>query len=186
VSVQLEAADALWDGNAPAARRMLDHALASTRSGLTEARRALHALRASPLDDLGLPRAVTSLAESVAARANLTLDLDVESGLVKLAPEVEQCVYRVAQEGLTNVARHAEAKAVRVALAEDAGRVALTVADDGRGFDVAGVNGAHYGLRGLRERAEMVGATLEVDSAARRGTVIRLMVPAGEAIRGAA
>jgi signal transduction histidine kinase len=177
VTVQLEAVEALWDVNAAGARRMLEQALAATRSGLTEARRALQALRASPLADLGLPLAVTSLAESAAARANLALELDVDNQVRTLAPHVEQSVYRVAQEALTNVARHAQAKALRVALLQRDGEVSLTVADDGRGFDVARVNGAHYGLRGLRERAEMVGAALQVESAPQRGTTIRFVVP---------
>jgi signal transduction histidine kinase len=174
VSVQLEAVQALWDVNAEAARKMLDQATANTRSGLTEARRALQALRAKPLEDLGLLLALNTLAESVAARAGLTLDLDVPHQLDQLTPEVEQCIYRVAQEALTNVARHAGARSLRVALTRDNGPLMLTIADDGRGFDPAAVNGMHYGLKGLRERAEMIGASLEVSSRPEQGTSIRL------------
>ena len=175
-SVQLEAVQALWDVNADAARRMLDQATATTRNGLTEARRALQALRAKPLEDLGLALAISTLAESVAARTGLKLDLDVHNHLDHLAPEVEQCIYRVAQEALTNVTRHADARSLRVALARDNGPLTLTIADDGRGFDPAAVNGTHYGLKGLRERAEMIGATLEVGSQPQQGTTVHLML----------
>ena len=115
-----------------------------------------------------------------AARAGLRLELDVRNHLKKLTPHVEQCVYRVAQEALTNVARHADAKTLRAAFRHDAGSLALTVADDGSGFDLAQVSTARYGLKGLRERAEMIGAALHVDSALETGTTISLVVPSVE------
>ena len=90
---------------------------------------------------------------------------------------MEQCIYRVAQESLTNVTRHADAKTLHVSLHHDSESLTLTVADDGRGFEIAGVDSARYGLQGLRERAEMVGATLQVESNLQSGTTIRLIVP---------
>lgn len=176
VAVQLEAVQALWEVDTNGARAMLDQALRSTRSGLTEVRRALHALRAQPLEDLGLALAVSTLAESLASRAGLHLDLEVPKHLDHLAPEVEQCVYRVAQEALTNVARHADARALHVALARADGHVTLHVTDDGRGFDPASVHGAHFGLQGLRERAEMIGGRLVVESRPEQGTTVRLEI----------
>ena len=180
-TVQLEAVQALWDVQPGEARQMLDQALEVTQSGLTEARRALHSLRASPLDDLGLALAIRDMAKSTAARTNLRLDLDLQNHIENLAPEVEQCVYRVAQEAVTNATRHADAKTLRVALQHDRSCLTLTVADDGRGFDPDHVNDARYGLKGLRERAEMIGGTLDVDSALTTGTTIRLVVPFAEA-----
>jgi signal transduction histidine kinase len=177
VSVQLEAVQALWEVNVKGARQMLDQALQSTRSGLTEVRRALQSLRASPLEDLGLTLAVSDLAESIAARANLKLDLEVENHWENIRPEVEQCIYRVAQEALTNAARHADAKSLRVALMRESRGLTLIISDDGCGFDPAAVNGAHYGLKGLRERAEIVGAALQVESELQQGTTVRLIVP---------
>ena len=174
-AVQLEAVQALWDIKPQEARQMLDQALESTQSGLTEARRALQSLRASPLDDLGLTLAIRDMARSTAARANLHLDLDLQNHIENLAPDVEQSVYRVAQEALTNAARHADAKTLRVALQHDSNSLTLTVADDGSGFDLAQVSDARYGLKGLHERAEMIGASLQVDSTS--GTTIRLIVP---------
>ena len=181
LAVQLEAIEALWEDNPGKARQILDQARRAAQSGLTEARRSLQALRASPLEDLGLGLAVRELAKEAAARASQRLDLDVPSHLQNLAPEVEQCIYRVAQESLTNVTRHADAKSLRVALRIESGTLTLTIADDGRGFDPAALNSARYGLQGLRERAEMVGAVLHVTSSIPGGTLIRLVVPPMEA-----
>ena len=176
-TVQLEAVQALWDVKPQEARQMLDQALEVTQNGLTEARRALQSLRASPLDDLGLTLAIRDMAKSTAARANLRLDISLQNHIENLAPEVEQCIYRVAQEAVTNAARHADAKTLRVALQYDSSSLTLTVADDGRGFDPTQVNNARYGLKGLHERAEMIGAALHVDSALKTGTTIQLVVP---------
>ncbi len=176
VAVQIEAAQALSEIDAAAEHKMLEQALETTRSGLTDARRSLHALRASPLEDLGLGLAVRNLAESVAARAGLKLDLDIGAHLENLAPAVEQCLYRVAQEALTNVARHANAASVEVALARENGQVRLTVSDDGCGFDMAAVGDTRYGLKGLRERAETVGGTLVVESEKDKGTKVALEI----------
>ena len=156
---------------------MLDQALDATQSGLTEARRALGSLRASPLDDLGLSLAISHMAKSTAARGNLHLELDAQNHIENLPPEVEQCIYRVAQEAMTNVARHSDAKSLRIALRHDSGALTLTITDDGHGFDPAKVNDARYGLKGLRERAEMIGASLHVDSELKTGTTIQLVVP---------
>ena len=180
-TVQLEAVQALWDVQPREARQMLDQALEVTQNGLTEARRALHSLRASPLEDLGLALALSEMAKSTAARANLRLELDVQNHLKNLTPDIEQCVYRVAQEALTNAARHADAKTLRVTLQHDTSYLTLTVADDGRGFDPAQVNHVRYGLTGLRERAEMIGASLQVKSSLKTGTTIDLVVPLAEA-----
>ena len=179
-TVQLEAVQALWDIQPQAARQMLDQALEVTQSGLTEARRALHSLRASPLEDLGLALAISDMAKSTAARTNLRLELDVQNHLKNLEPQVEQCVYRVAQEAMANVARHAEATSLSVSLRHDARALTLTIADDGRGFDTAQVNEARYGLQGLRERADMIGASLDVHSTSNTGTTIQLVVPLAE------
>jgi signal transduction histidine kinase len=177
VTVQLEAVQSLWEVNSAEARRILEQALRATRTGLTEARRALQALRASPLEDLGLALAIRDLAKSVAARANLELDLEVGDHLENLSLEVEQCIFRVAQEALTNVARHADARSLRVALKRENGLLTLTVADDGRGFDSVAVEGARYGLKGLRERAEIFGGRLEVGSQLEHGTKVKLVLP---------
>lgn len=177
VAVELEAVSALWDADPAQAHAMLEQSLIATRSGLTETRRALQALRSSPLEDLGLALAIRQEAESVAARANLTLALHIPERLDNLPPDVEQCLYRVVQEALANVAHHAQARRVEIRLLEERGRLTLSVSDDGCGFALDSLDTEHHlGIRGVQERAEMVGGALEIDSGPGRGTTIRLTV----------
>jgi signal transduction histidine kinase len=178
VTVQLEAVDALWETDPAAAHILLDQSLVTTRTGLTETRRALQALRASPLEDLGLVLAVRHLAESLAARTGLTLDLQLPEQLDDLTPTVEQCIYRVTQEALANVDRHAGANNLSVQLERENQHLTLTVADDGCGFarDQARAD-RQFGLQGMKERAEMLGGSFEVHSELGQGTRLRLRVP---------
>lgn len=181
VAVQLEATNALWDDDPPTARAMLEQSLAATRDGLGEARRAIHALRAAPLEDLGLALAIRNLAESVAARAGLALDLHAPERIDDLEPEVEQAVYRIAAEALTNVTRHANARTLTVQLNQAGGQLTLTISDDGRGFDAArSPPDDQYGLRGMRERAEMIGGALEIESQPGEGATVQLTVEAAK------
>ncbi len=172
VAVQLEAMRTLWNAQPDAARTLLGEALEATRTALREARRAIGALRASPLEDLGLARAVKALAESEAARGGFVLDLKIEE--CKIGSGMEHAIYRIAAEALANVVRHAQARRVTVVL--ESGR--LIVADDGRGFDPAApLDDARFGLTGMRERARIIAATLEIESARGKGTTVRLTVP---------
>jgi signal transduction histidine kinase len=177
ITVQLEAAESIWGVDMPKVRALMDGALNNTRTGLTEARRALRALRAGALEEVGLRVAVGDLARSAAARGSLTLDLKLPDELPALTQAEEQCVYRVAQEALSNVTRHARASHVRVALQHTSGQLTLTIADNGKGFDMVQANGGHFGLKGLRERADLVGAKLEVVSEPKRGTTLTLHAP---------
>jgi signal transduction histidine kinase len=173
----LEAAKTLWEGSPQDARGMLEQSLETTRSGLTETRRALQALRASPLEDLGLALALRGLAESIASRTGLILDLEIPDRLEvdSLSPGVEQGIYRIAQEALENVAKHAQAHRVCVSITQQGGRFAMTIADDGRGFEKETLALIHqYGLQGMRERTELLGGDLKVESTPGSGTTIRL------------
>jgi signal transduction histidine kinase len=175
LAVQLEAVRSAWPSAPDKAGRMLDDALASTRNGLTETRRAIGSLRASLLEDLGLGLAVRDLAEDAASRMEAHLDLEIPATIEVLPPAVEQGVYRVAQEALENAVRHSEARRLGVRLATAGGCLTLTVTDDGRGFDVSKADlTGHFGLMGIRERAEMVGGSLEVRSRPGEGTVVEL------------
>lgn len=177
VAVEQEAVSALWDSDPAQARAMLEQSLSATRTGLAETRRALQALRSSPLEDFGLALAIRQEAESVAARANLALDLHIPERLDNLPPDVEQCIYRVAQEALANVAHHAQARRVEISLLKERGRLILRVSDDGHGFDPDTVDTEyHLGIRGMQERAEMVGGVLEIDSEPGQGVTVRLIV----------
>jgi signal transduction histidine kinase len=155
------------------ATALLDHSLRAIREGLTETRRALKELRAKPLEDLGLALAVRTLAESYAGRSDVHLELDIDHDFGDTPAEVQQSVYRIAQEALANVADHAQAQTVRVELKQDRGRIQLIIRDDGCGFDPgSSEHENHYGLLGMRERAEMIDGELSVESQIGKGTQV--------------
>ncbi|MEM7133619.1 MAG: sensor histidine kinase [Chloroflexota bacterium] len=184
VTVQLGAVETLWDGSPDEAKDLLTQADASARDGLEEARRALQALRASPLEALGLVLALEALAKEAAARIGGQLHLDMpEENLTFLEPHIEQSIYRVAQEALENCVRHAEAKTLWVTLVhstekDQTGQLQLTISDDGRGFEQShSAPTGHYGVAGMKERASVVGGTLQVESSVEEGTMVQLVVP---------
>jgi signal transduction histidine kinase len=176
LSVQFEALLTISNGMPPKAQAMLEKMQLETRSGLDETRRALSALRASPLEDLGLPTALRALSEDFASRHSLELKLKTPEELDNLPMEVEQGFYRVAQEALENVGRHAHASQLQVCLEGKTSNLALTISDDGEGF-LSGVGGdeTKFGLRGMQERADLIGAKLVIDSQAGKGTIVRLV-----------
>ena len=179
LSVQLETLKAYWDIDRNTAQKILEQSLKATHEGLEETRRTLKALRASPLDNLGLSMALRRMVEDAALRANLSLDMPEIGDLPPLSPDVEQCIYRVAQEAISNVARHANAKKLTVKLERVKEKVVLTVQDDGAGFDVKKDFGIdHYGLAGMQERAKLVGGVLEIKSGPGAGTVVTLSIQA--------
>jgi two-component system, NarL family, sensor histidine kinase UhpB len=129
------------------------------------------------LDDLGLVSAIDALAADVTEASGVPVTVEVDPLLPGLGAEAELVVYRIAQESLTNVARHAGAQAVDLSLRHADAAVVLTVTDDGRGIG-DGVEGA--GIRGMRERALLVGAELAVGPHRDGGTEVRLRVPIRE------
>jgi signal transduction histidine kinase len=154
---------------------MLQEALTTTRSGLDETRRALQDLRASPLEDLGLNLAIRTLAEDTAARGKLSIEIELTENINNLPPEVEHCFYRVAQEALENVLKHAQAQKVSIHLNQANERLTLTVSDNGQGFAVDKLEqNHHFGIKGMRERAEMIGAKFEITSQPGQGTTVNL------------
>src|SRR5579864_4402403 len=132
-------------------------------------------LRPTALDDLGLRAALATHIENWSKRAGISAELHT-SGLSgdRLASETETTLYRIAQEALTNVAKHSRAEHVDVILERRAEQVVLIVEDDGVGFDPgdAGTTRQGLGLQGMQERAALVGATLQIESAAGKGTTI--------------
>jgi two-component system sensor histidine kinase UhpB len=153
---------------------------AAVRQALEEVRRIARELRPDMLEHLGLVSALTELSRKFADQSGIRVERRFAQDLPPLSEEAELAVYRVAQESLTNVARHAHASLVELALEPGAGSVVLRVVDDGRGLvDTAVLNG-HGGLRGMRERAVLVGGALAVKHAREGGVEVRLEVPAGK------
>lgn len=176
ISVSLETAKAYFDVDRQKTRELLEKSLEATRSGVDETRRALKALRASALEDMGLGAAVRQLAESAASRFHLDLELGLQDPLPSLSPDVEEVIYRIAQEAIENVSRHAQARRLRVHLSHNGDGMTLTVADDGIGFNSKESPAGHYGLVGMRERAELAGGRLIIESEKGKGTKVTLKI----------
>jgi signal transduction histidine kinase len=140
---------------------LVDAALQRSIDGI---RRLCAALRPSVLDDLGLVPAVDWLLSDLAGRTETRIAMETQGERLLLNPEEELVIFRVAQEALHNVEHHAHASRVVVRLANDPDRLRLEVIDDGCGFDPALVRQGSLGLAGMRERASLIGARLEVSS----------------------
>ncbi len=176
ISVSLETAKAYFDIDSNKTRDLIDKSLESTRTGVDETRRALKALRANALEDMGLGLAIQRAAESAATRFNLNLTLDLKNPMPSLSPDVEQTIYRVVQESIENIVNHSRAKNFSVQLTSDS-HTTLVIQDDGVGFD-ANAKGptGHFGLVGMHERAELAGGTLKIKSEKGKGTQVVLTI----------
>jgi two-component system sensor histidine kinase UhpB len=147
------------------------------RDGADQVREIARGLRPESLEELGLRSALVGLTTAVADRSGLQVSRDIDTPLPALSAETELVIYRVAQEALTNVVRHAGASRVEVAVHERDGHLELRVADDGKGPGAAARN-AGRGISGMRERAAYSGGTLAVRRGPRGGTTVTLRVPA--------
>jgi two-component system, NarL family, sensor histidine kinase UhpB len=152
----------------------LELARETTRTSLEEVRRISQRLRPGVLADLGLLNSLSSLASELTARADARVQRGFTPGLPQLSMEAELVVYRVAQEALTNVARHADAREVELGLTRRGDRIVLRVADDGTG---QGAFQEGAGIQGMRERAQMAGGELHVRHREGDGTVVELELP---------
>ena len=175
LAVQLEAIITVLNPDQVEVHAMLKKAQATTRNGLSETRRALKDLRAQPLDDLGLGLALTNLARATTNRAGIPVLTDIPTTVTDLPPGVEQMVYRITQESLENITRHANARHARVRLTCTKSTLRLTIADDGDGFDISEFESEeNLGIRGMKERAAAYGGILEVNSGPHHGTTVHL------------
>lgn len=178
MAVHLEATGSTLLRDQARGERMVAQARSLTLSGLAEVRRALKELRASPIEDLGLVLALKTLGEQLEERAGVSLQTELPQGSLQLPPEIEQGVYRVAQEALSNVERHAHANNTLLGLRLDGDALSLVVEDDGCGFSVQAVAKERYGIVGMRERAELLGGELTIAGRVGGGTVLQLSIPA--------
>jgi len=174
VTVKLNAADLIWDNDPSRSRQMMQEVIAAMDTGLNDTRRALRDLRASPLEDMGLLLALEQSAQTAAERTGSHLDLHLPSSLPQMSFATEQGIYRIAQEGLENIVKHANARCIEVRLTVEKTRIQLTIRDDGHGFDPDHSRDGHFGLHGMAERADMMGGTLTIHSQPGRGVVIQL------------
>jgi len=152
------------------------------RAAAAEARRLINGLRPPMLDELGIEEAVESLVDRMRGVVP-SIEYLHPAPLRRMDPDVETAIFRIAQESLSNVRKHAAARHVRLVLEpRDADEVAVTVSDDGVGFDVHGVPADRFGLEGIRQRARLFGREAAITSAPGAGTRIEVVLPLFPAI----
>ncbi|WP_435061704.1 sensor histidine kinase [Amycolatopsis thermoflava] len=158
-------------------RRRVATATALARENLAEARRSVRALRPGPLDEARLPDALKAVAERWAQRSEVAIEFTATGTARPMHPEIEATLLRVAQEALSNVAKHAGARRVGLTLSYMEDQVTLDVRDDGSGFDPAR-RGDGFGLPGMLQRVQRLAGTLAVESEPGAGTAISASLPA--------
>ncbi|MBN1314474.1 MAG: sensor histidine kinase [Anaerolineales bacterium] len=176
--VQLEAVDALLQQDPTLADTQLKKAQEHARNGLEEARRTIMDLRSSPVDELGLPGALAKLVDVFNQNSGIQADFSLEGEPVPLSAVNTNALYRICQELLSNVERHADAGLVSVGLCYGDG-ITLWVRDDGRGFDPQTVDPLRMGLVGVRERVALIDGRIDIQSEPELGTnvVIDIIEP---------
>jgi two-component system sensor histidine kinase UhpB len=170
--------DALAGADDDTRRRRADQAREAIRAALEEVRRIAQELRPALLEHLGLVSALSELSGTFADQSGIAVERSFAADLPPLSDEAELAIYRITQESLTNVARHAHASRVSLTLEEGTSSVVLRVVDDGRGLAAGSSANGRGGLRGMRERALLVGGSLAVKPARGGGVEVRLEVPA--------
>jgi signal transduction histidine kinase len=134
------------------------------------------------LDDLGLAPALNWIAEQSAGRGGFAVNFHHVRAQVRLAPDIETACFRIVQEALTNITRHAQAKRVEISLRREADSMVLCVQDDGLGFDIEvmrqrALQGTSLGVLGMQERANLIGGELTIHSASGKGSTVQLTCP---------
>jgi signal transduction histidine kinase len=174
----LEAAAAKGDAPQGDHARRLEQARALLRKSIDGTRRMVAGLRPRGLEEQGVAAAIGELAREFKERG---LDVGLSQSLdgKRLSPELESTVYRIVQEGLTNVIRHSRSPRAEVEIKIRAGKLRLCVRDFGVGFNPAAVNPEHFGLEGLKARARLAGGRVTIQSTPGRGTTVTAVLPTG-------
>ncbi len=180
ISHQLDTLASRLDDDPAVVREQLDLARRMTRHSLTEARRSIMDLRLTELQEQKLPQALSMAAPRWIAGQPVRVELDVEGFDLELPVDLEQNLFRIAQESFANAIKHARPNTVRLMLRSAGGAVLLTIVDDGVGFDTSKTFanlGGHLGIIGMRERAGRFGGTLHVISEVGAGTRVEVRIP---------
>jgi len=166
----------IWERDIEQGRQRLEELRELTRGALAEMRTLLLELRPATLTESSLAELLPQLTQAIGGRSRLPIELIIE-GDRPLAPEIQVVLYRIAQEALNNISKHAAASQVTLKLSFSNQTVLLSIADDGRGFSLDDVQPHSLGLNIMRERAQKIGATLTIDSQIGEGTVINVQAP---------
>jgi signal transduction histidine kinase len=148
-----------------------------TQTALSEMKALIFELRPEALQEEGMVAAIRKQADTLEARDDLHVMIDAPKTRIPLPPNVEEQLYRMAQEALNNIVKHARASNVNIRIRQDSDYLLLEVADDGAGFEPSLERPGHLGLTTMAQRADRLGGRLEVNSEPGRGTIIRASVP---------
>lgn len=182
VITQIEAANQTWDDE-DAAHMHLANASSIARDSLADARRSVQALRPSPLEDQRLPEAIAGTSEKWSNLTQVPVTVHTSGDPIHVPTEIEVTMLRAAQEGLANVAKHANASRVDLTLTFLGDAVALDVRDDGVGFDPAAARrDESYGLTAMRQRVDALDGGVELESSPGEGCVLHVWVPIEETV----
>lgn len=179
ISSQLDAVAMRMQSDYKGAKQHLELAQKMARHSLTEAKRSVMDLRASVLEDRDLPSALATATNQWTAGREVSVEIEISGVFRQLPKDLEQNVLRIAQEAVTNAVKHARATRIWVSLRRELNELALTVRDDGCGFQPTGLGEGegHFGLLGMRERAERHHGSLQVSSQPGQGTIVRMSIP---------
>jgi two-component system NarL family sensor kinase len=179
ITLQLESAEALLDAGSDPQRvqRAVSQALIQARLSLEDARRSVLDLRAAPLESRSLAQALEILAQNGSIRGGKAIEYRLTGKERSLPARVEEGLYRICQEAVSNITRHAGAAYASLQLEFHPEEVKITVEDHGRGFDPENLPPGHYGLVGISERARLMGGALSIQSSPDEGTHIEVTIP---------
>jgi signal transduction histidine kinase len=170
-------------------REMLNDIISDAGTYLRETRQSVASLRSEQGPGSGLATAIDRFARQITAESGIRLKVKLDENLQKMPAEVQYNLLRIAQEAISNSVKHSGARTIEVALAGSTSEVSLSVTDDGSGLERQeneNVNGGHYGLIGMHERAAEIGGNLKLVSAPGKGTTVSVLVPAGRSDKGLA
>jgi signal transduction histidine kinase/ligand-binding sensor domain-containing protein len=163
------------------AERSLERLVTRMEESLREARDAIQFLRLQDREHRPLSAVLREVGERVAGNSGLRFDLEIEGEERPLSFELRECALRVAMEAVRNAAKHSKGSDVKVRAVFDARQIAVEIQDNGRGFvETAPRDGPHYGIRGMRERAQQAGGQVRIETGEGQGTIVRLLLPAPE------
>ena len=175
--MQFQAFDHLKDQDPKEAAKAFDAGMTMLRQGHFEARRLIAGVRPPILDEAGVVAAIGHLVNEQSRLKGPKIEYRSRVAFDRLAPTLENAIYRIAQEALTNACKHSKSEKVRVSLLQQGDRVRIEIRDWGVGFDPKAMPGNRFGLEGIRQRARLLGGKCSIESKAGKGTRITVELP---------
>ena len=176
-NMQLQVFDGLRASNPQEAKKAFDAAMQFVSQSHSEARRLISEVRPPVIDETGVETAISHLVHEQRQRGGPTIKFDSDVYFKRLPSILENAIYRIAQEALTNACKHSQSKKVTVTMTQEGQDVRLEIRDWGIGFDPESVEKGHFGLEGIRQRVRLVGGRLTIESTPESGTLVQVVVP---------